>query len=54
LTNFDVPEEILIVNENKQSTETVMFDKQILLKVYESDNKSLFSFFDKFTKKIYI
>ncbi len=54
LTNFDIPEEILITNETKQSTETIMFDKQVLFKVYESDKKSLFSFFNKFTKKIYI
>lgn len=54
LTNFDISEEILIVNETKQSTETVMFDKQILFKTYEVDKKSLFSFFNKFTKKIYI
>lgn len=54
LTNFDIPEELLIVNETKQSTETVMFEKQILFKTYESDKKSLFSFFNKFIKKIYI
>ena len=53
-TNFEVPDEILIANETKQSTETVMFDKQVLFKVYESDKKNLFSFFNKFTKKIYI
>lgn len=54
LTNFDIPEEILIVNEQKQSTETVMFDKQVLFKVYESDKKSLYNFFHKLTKKVYI
>lgn len=54
LTNFDVPEEILIINEQKQSTETAVFDKQILLKIYESDGRNLFRFFNKFTKKIYI
>lgn len=54
LTNFDIPEELLIVNENKQSTETVMFDKQVLFKVYESDKKNLFSFFNKLTKKVYV
>lgn len=54
LTNFDSPEEILIVNENKQSNETLMFDKQIILKKYESDNQNLFNFFNKFTRKIYI
>jgi hypothetical protein len=31
-----------------------MFDKQVLFKVYESDKKSLYSFFNKFTKKVYI
>ncbi len=54
MTNFEIPEELLIVNESKQSTETIMFEKQISFKIYESDNKSLFSFFDKFTKKIYM
>lgn len=54
LTNYDIPDEILIVNEEKQATETIMFDKQIFFKKYESDWKSLFSFFNKFTKKIYI
>ncbi|HRX64206.1 MAG TPA: hypothetical protein P5060_03830 [Candidatus Absconditabacterales bacterium] len=54
LTNFDIPEELLIVNEDKQSTETIMFDKQALFKIYESDSKSLFQIFNKFTNKIYI
>jgi hypothetical protein len=31
-----------------------MFEKQVLFKIYEADKKSLFSFFNKFTKKIYI
>jgi len=54
LTNYDIPDEILIVNEEKQATETIMFDKQVFYKKYESDGKSLFPFFNKFTKKIYI
>lgn len=54
LSNYDIPEDILIVNDEKQSTETVMFDKQISFKKYESDWKSLFSFFNKYTKKIYV
>lgn len=54
LTNYDIPDELLIVNEEKQSTETIMFDKQIFFKKYESDWKSLFNFFNKYTKKIYI
>ena len=54
ITNFDIPEEILVVNEFKQSNETIIFAKQIILKTYESDKKSLFNIFDKFTKKVYI
>lgn len=53
-TNYDIPDDILIVNEEKQATETIMFDKQLFLKKYESDWKSLFNFFFTFTKKIYI
>lgn len=54
LTNYDIPEEILIVNEHKQSNETIIFDKQIIFKIYESDKKTLFNYFNKYTKKIYI
>lgn len=54
LTNFDIPDDILIVNSDKQSTETIMFDKQASFKKYESDWKSLFNFFNKYTKKTYI
>ena len=53
-TNFEVPEEILIVSNWKQSTETVMFDKQISFKTYETNWKSLFNFFSKYTKKVYV
>ena len=52
--DMNIPEEILVVNENKQSNETIIFSKQIILKTYESDKKSLFNIFNKFTKKIYI
>ena len=54
LTNYDIPEEILVVNEKKQSNETIIFSKQIILKTYESDKKSLFNILNKITKKIYI
>ena len=54
LTNYDIPEEILVVNEKKQSNETIIFSKQIILKTYESDKKNLFNIFNRFTKKIYI
>jgi hypothetical protein len=34
LSSFDAPEELLIVNQSKQSTEVLMFDKQIVFKTY--------------------
>ncbi|MCK9466841.1 MAG: hypothetical protein M0P94_00785 [Candidatus Absconditabacterales bacterium] len=54
ITNFDIPEELLIINDYKQSLETVMFEKQVSFKTYESNNKNLFSLFKKFTKNIYV
>ena len=53
-SSYEIPEEIIIVNSKKQCTETVMFDKQILFKLYSSDEKKLFSTFYKMTRKIYI
>jgi hypothetical protein len=53
-TNFEIPDEILIVTDWKQSTETIMFDKQACFKTYENNDKSLYNFFNKYTKKIYI
>jgi len=55
LSSFDIPDELSIVNQYKQSTEVVMFDKQVVFKTYaknKSDN--LFKFFWKLTKKIVI
>lgn len=52
--NFDIPEELLIINENKQSNETLMFEKQIIFKTYKSEQNNLFNFFRKYTKKVYI
>ncbi|HPC34496.1 MAG TPA: hypothetical protein PLP73_02445 [Candidatus Absconditabacterales bacterium] len=54
ITNFDIPEELLIINDNKQSLETVMFDKQVSFKTYENNGKSLFNFFKKHTKNTYV
>lgn len=53
ISSFDVPDELSIVNQHKQATEVVMFDKQIVFKTY-SKNKTdnLFKFFWKFTKKV--
>jgi len=55
LSSFDVPEELLIVNQYKQATEVVMFDKQMLFKTYWRSSRgkeNLFGFFYKFSKKI--
>lgn len=55
LSSFDIPDELSIVNQYKQATEVVMFDKQIVFKTY-SKNKTdnLFKFFWTLTKKIAI
>ncbi|MFA7717555.1 MAG: hypothetical protein WC875_02475 [Candidatus Absconditabacterales bacterium] len=56
LSSFDAPEELLIVNQSKQSTEVLMFDKQIVFKTYSKakEKGNLFGFFFKLTKKIII
>lgn len=54
ISSYEIPEEILIVNQNKQCTEKVMFNKQILLKTYSANEKKTFNNFYKLTKKIYI
>lgn len=38
-----IPENIIIVNNKKQSTETLMFEKQILFKTFETKWKNLIS-----------
>ena len=54
ISSFDAPEEIVIVNNYKQSNEIVMFDKKIIFKQYNVDDKKLFKFFQKYTHKLYI
>lgn len=52
LSSFDIPEELSIVNNYKQATEVVMFDKQIVFKTYaKNKTDNLFKFFRKLTKK---
>ncbi len=53
-TNCLIPEEIIVVNDKKQSIETVIFDKKINFKTYEVKKKNLYSSFVKFTKKLKI
>lgn len=54
LNNFEIPEEILLINDTKQSTETIIFDKQVMFKTYINKKKNLFSQYKKFTHKIKI
>ena len=54
ISNFDQPEELTIVNWEKQSTEILMFNKKIIFKKYASGNAELFSKLNKFSKKLTI
>lgn len=54
MKNYNIPEEILIVNNYKQATEKVMNEKQVLFKTYESKTKNLFPIFYAQTQKIQI
>jgi hypothetical protein len=53
-SSFAIPDELLIVNNYKQSNEVIMFTKQICFKRYGTVKENLFSFFYKFAKKITI
>ena len=56
MSSFDVPDELLIVNQYKQANEVIMFDKQVLFKTYgkNKEQDKLFNFFYKMTKRIVI
>lgn len=54
INNFDIPDSILIFNEEKQASEIIVFDKEIITKTYSSHGKNLFPFFKKYTHSIYI
>jgi len=47
---YTTPDEILIVNENKQGIENLILEKKILFKTYSSKKKNLFAFFHKETQ----
>ena len=51
---YTIPDEILIVNENKQWIENLILEKKILFKTYSSKKKNLFPLFYKETEKITI
>lgn len=55
MSSFDIPDELSIVNQYKQATEVVMYDKQIVFKTYaKNKTDNLFRFFWKLTKKVAI
>ena len=55
LLSFDVSDELSIVNQYKQATEVIMFDKQIVFKTYaKNKTDNLFKFFWKLTKRVSI
>lgn len=52
--DYGIPDEILLVNSQKQGSETIVQEKKALLKTYTSKDKSQFSFFFKWTRKVVI
>ncbi|SRR5574344_1903216 len=52
IASYDIPDELTIINNYKQATEVVMFDKQVVFKTYtKNKTDNLFRFFWKLTKK---
>lgn len=54
LLSYSIPDEILLVNNKKQGSETIILEKKALLKTYKNKNKNLFPFFFKSTQKVSI
>jgi len=52
IQSFDVVDEILIVNNYKQSVEVLVFDKKVSFKTYYSWEKKIFNKFYKYTEKV--
>lgn len=52
--NFSIHDEIMIYNNEKNSTEIALLDKKIIFKTYNNNNKSLRSMAHKHTQKIQI
>lgn len=53
-TSISIPDEIVVYNKKKQAIETVMFEKKINFKSYESKGKNLYTPLSKYTNKIKI
>lgn len=54
LASYDIPDELSIINQYKQATEVIIYDKQAIFKNYSYKKTNLFPFFWKLTKKIHI
>ncbi|USN54528.1 MAG: hypothetical protein H6765_08490 [Candidatus Peribacteria bacterium] len=52
MSNFELPDNILIVTPDKQSKESVVATKHIQFKKYTTKNENYFPKFKKFTHKI--
>lgn len=52
MSGYDVPDEIMIVNADKQATEVIVFDKKVLFKTYISSGNNLFPLYKKHVAKI--
>lgn len=52
MSGYDVPDEIMIVNTDKQATEVIVFDKKVLFKTYVSWWNNLFRVYKKHISKI--
>lgn len=52
MSGYDVPDEIMIVNADKQATEVILFDKKVLFKTYVSSGNNLFRLYKKHVIKI--
>lgn len=54
LKSYDVPDELIIVNQNKQSSEILLYDKQVLFKTYSNsrEKENLFKFFYNYTQEV--
>lgn len=53
LSSFAIPDELSVINQYKQSTEVIMFDKQIVFKTYAKNKiDNLFKFFWKLVRPI--
>lgn len=54
MMDYDIIDDILIVNPSKQASEVVLFDKMMQMKTYSNNKKNLISSFCKYTERVVI